>query len=93
MTLVYLQSNLKIIFRLSYIFMDNVIGLKELRENLGHYEKLVKTGRSFIVMKRSKPIFTIGPVDNEEWETVIDFTKFRKGGIPASELINMLENL
>lgn len=73
--------------------MDNVIGLKELRENLGNYERLVKTGRSFIVMKRSKPIFTIGPVDTDEWETVIDFTKFRKGGIPASELIKMLEHL
>jgi antitoxin (DNA-binding transcriptional repressor) of toxin-antitoxin stability system len=73
--------------------MDNIIGLKELRENLGNYERLVKTGRSFIVMKRSKPIFTIGPVDTDEWETVIDFTKFRKGGIPASELIKMLERL
>ena len=73
--------------------MDNVIGLKELRENLGNYEKLVKAGKSFIVMKRSKPIFTIGPVDNEEWETVIDFTKFRKGGIPVDELIARLKRL
>ena len=73
--------------------MNNIIGLKDLRENLGNYEKLVKAGRSFVVMKRSKPIFTIGPVDTEEWETVIDFTKFRKGGMPASELIKILENL
>ncbi|EKD33262.1 MAG: hypothetical protein ACD_76C00057G0007 [uncultured bacterium] len=27
----------------------------------------------------------------EGWETIIDFTKFRKGGIPASELIKILE--
>ena len=73
--------------------MDNVIGLKDLRENLGSYEKLIKTGRSFIVMKRSKPIFTIGPVDNEEWETVIDFTKFRKNGMPIDELITTLKRL
>lgn len=73
--------------------MNNVIGLKDLRENLGSYEKLVQAGRSFVVMKRSKPIFTINPIDHEGWETVIDFTKFRKGGIPASELIEMLENL
>lgn len=73
--------------------MNNIIGLKELRENLGSYEKKIKSGRSFIVMKRSKPIFTIGPVDTEEWETVIDFTKFRKGGIPASKLIEILKNL
>lgn len=73
--------------------MNNIVGLKELRENLGKYEKKIKAGQSFIVMKRSKPIFTIGPVDTEAWETVIDFTKFRKGGIPASELIKMLEGL
>jgi hypothetical protein len=73
--------------------MDNVIGLKDLRENLGNYEKLIKTGRSFIVMKRSKPIFTIGPVDTEGWETVIDFTKFRKNGMPIDELISKLKRL
>jgi len=71
--------------------MDNIIGLKELRENLGTYEKLVKAGRSFVVMKRSKPIFTIGPVEDAEWETVIDFTKLRKGGISATELLDRLK--
>lgn len=73
--------------------MDNVIGLKDLRENLGRYEKKIQAGQSFIVMKRSKPIFTIGPVDTEEWETVIDFTKFRKNGIPIDELIQRLKRL
>lgn len=73
--------------------MDNVIGLKEFRENLGEYEKLVQAGRSFVVMKRSRPIFTVSPVDEDGWETVIDFTKFRRGGIPAGELIKILEDL
>lgn len=73
--------------------MDNVIGVKELRENLGTYEKLVSKGRSFIVMKRSKPIFAISPIDNEEWETVIDFTKFKKGGISAQEILNKLKEI
>lgn len=73
--------------------MDNIIGLKDLRENLGSYEKKIQAGRSFIVMKRSKPIFTIGPVDTEEWETVIDFTKFRKNGITIDELIQRLKQL
>ncbi len=73
--------------------MNNIIGLKDLRENLGVYEKRIASGQSFIVMKRSKPIFAIGPVDEEGWETVIDFTKYRKGGIPASELIKILKDL
>ena len=72
------------------------IGLKDLRENLGKYEKKIKAGNSFVVMKRSRPIFTIGPVDEDDdgkWEKVIDFTEFRKGGIPADELLNILETL
>lgn len=73
--------------------MPNLVGLKELRENLGKYEKKIKAGQSFIVMKRSKPIFTIGPVDTDEWETVIDFTKFRKNGMPIDELIERLKKL
>lgn len=43
-----------------------------------------------IITKRSKSIFTVEPVDGDGWETVIDFTKYRKGGIPASELIKIL---
>jgi antitoxin (DNA-binding transcriptional repressor) of toxin-antitoxin stability system len=71
--------------------MNNIIGLKELRKNLGNYEKLIKAGRSFVVMKRSKPIFTIGPVEQGGWETVIDFTHFRKNGISAKELLARLK--
>ncbi|OGL72925.1 hypothetical protein A3E39_03185 [Candidatus Uhrbacteria bacterium RIFCSPHIGHO2_12_FULL_60_25] len=73
--------------------MDNLIGVKELRENFGNYEKLVKAGRSFIVMKRSRPIFTINPVDDGGWETVIDFMTFKKKGIPIDELITRLKRL
>ncbi len=87
-----IKDNLKIIL-LPTAHMNNLIGLKEFRENLGEYEKLVQKGRSFVVMKRSKPIFTIGPVDDGEWETVIDFTKFRKNGIPINELIERLKKL
>lgn len=74
--------------------MDHIIGLKELREHLDRYEKAVKSGKSFIVMKRSKPIFKMSPVENEEdWETIVDFTKFRKNGVPAQELIARLKKL
>lgn len=71
--------------------MNNIIGLKELRENLGDYEKLIKAGRSFVVMKHSKPIFSIGPVEQGGWETVVDFTRFRKDGISAKELLARLK--
>jgi prevent-host-death family protein len=74
--------------------MDHIIGVKELREHLEKYEKRVKRGQSFIVMKRSRPVFKISPVENDEgWETVIDFTKFRKQGIPINELIKRLKKI
>lgn len=75
------------------MLMNNVIGLKELRENLAAYEKKVKAGQSFVVMKRSKPIFTINPVDVDGWETIIDFTAFRKGGMPIADLIARLKRM
>lgn len=70
--------------------METLVGLKELRENLKTYEKKVRQGHSFLVMKRSRPIFKISPVDEGGWETVIDFTKFRKGGISAMDLLARL---
>jgi len=68
------------------------VGLKELRENMGKYASLIKKGRSFIVVKKSKPLFKISSIDEDDglWETVIDFTKLRKGGIPAEELLSRL---
>jgi len=68
------------------------VGLKELRENMEKYASLVKKGKSFIVVKRSKPLFKISSIDEDDglWETVIDFTKLRKGGIPAEELLSRL---
>ena len=73
--------------------MENIIvGLKELRENMEKYASLVKKGKSFIVVKRSKPLFKISSIDEDDglWQTVIDFTKLRKGGIPAEELLSRL---
>lgn len=70
----------------------NILGLKELRENMQKYASLVEKGKSFIVVKKSKPLFKISSIDEDEglWKTVIDFTKIRKGGIPVKELLAKL---
>lgn len=71
--------------------MDKIIGLKELRENVNLYVDQVKRGASFIVVKRSKPIFKISPLDDEtNWETAVDFTKIKKGGVPLEDLLTRL---
>ena len=56
------------------------------------YAKSVKGGQSFIVMKKSSPLFKISPVEDSEelWEEVVDFTKIKKGGIEIRELIARL---
>ncbi len=73
--------------------MDNRIHLKDLRENVAKYERRVAKGDSFVVMRKSKPIFRIAPVEEDGWETVIDFTKLKRGGIPATELLAILKSL
>ena len=72
--------------------MKNLIGLKELREHADVYITQIQKGRSFIVVRRSKPIFRICPPDEfgEAWEEVADFTKIKKGGIALQDLLSRL---
>lgn len=71
--------------------MNNLVGLKELRRDVNTYISEVKKGKSFIVIRRSKPVFKISPPDVEElWETVVDFTKIKKGGVALKDLLSRL---
>ena len=70
--------------------MENIINLKNLRENMQEYAQEVKRGRSFIVFKKSKPLFRISPVDESPWEEVIDFTKIKKGGVDLKKLLKRI---
>ena len=72
--------------------MDKIIGLKELRENVSAYAVEVSKGKSFVVVKQSKPLFKIVPVSDEEnWETIIDFTKIKKGGVPIEDIVAVID--
>ena len=75
----------------------NIVGLKELRENMDSYISGVQKGKSFIVVRRSQPIFRLTPVDiwGDEgvWETAVDFTKIKKGGVPIDDVIASLKRL
>lgn len=77
--------------------MGKIIGLKDLRENTEHYIKAVGRGKSFTVVRRSRPVFKMTPVDEwgdeGTWETVVDFTKIKKGGVPIREVIESLERV
>ncbi|MDP3900905.1 MAG: type II toxin-antitoxin system prevent-host-death family antitoxin [bacterium] len=69
--------------------MENIVPLRELRENMDKYAKRVAQGDTLVIVRRSKPLFRIAPLD-EEWEEVIDFTKVRRGGVKIEELLSRL---
>ncbi|MFH1255233.1 MAG: hypothetical protein V1667_02070 [bacterium] len=70
--------------------MENTVGLKTLRENMIDYAKRIANGESFIVFKQSKPLFRISPLQEEQWEEIIDFTKIKKGGVDIKEILSRL---
>jgi len=74
-----------------------IIGLKELRENMSTYIKHAEQGKSFTIVRRSRPIFRLIPVDvwgdEGTWETVVDFRKINPRGVPIDDVISSLERL
>ena len=55
------------------------------------YAKKVQSGHSFVVMKHSKPLFKITPVDKDErWEEAVDFTKVKRGGVDIDDVLSRL---
>jgi len=67
--------------------MEDIVGLKELRQNFEKYATIVKRGKTLVVIKRSRPILRLAPLE-EEWEEVIDFTKIRKGGVSIKDILS-----
>ena len=70
--------------------MENIVGLKELRQKMPEYANRVARGESFIIFKQSKPLFKISPIEDELWEEVVDFTKIKKGGVSIDEVLSRL---
>lgn len=72
-----------------------IVGLKELREHTEKYVSQVKRGKSFTVVRRSKPLFKISPVDEwgDEgiWETVGDFKNLFPHGVSTERLLKALK--
>jgi len=72
-----------------------IIGLKDLRLNIEKYIKLIRKGHSFIVVRKSDPIFKLEPTDKwgdeGTWETIADFTNMKDGGAPMAELLEGLK--
>ncbi len=75
---------------------NQIIGLKELRLNTEKYITRLGKGESFTVVKRSKPVFRVVPMDEDDdslWETVVDFTKINKRGVAIEDVLKSLKKL
>lgn len=70
--------------------MRNLVALKEFRQDVEKFAGRVAKGGTLIVTKRSRPLFRVGPVDDGTWEEVVDFTKFKRGGIRVEDLLSRL---
>ncbi len=71
--------------------MDKFIALKDLRLNMEKYVEEIQKGHSFVVIKRSKPVFKISPVNEDgDWEEIVDFTKIKQGGVNVNDLLSSL---
>jgi antitoxin (DNA-binding transcriptional repressor) of toxin-antitoxin stability system len=49
-----------------------IVSSKDFRQNFPKYQKLVASGVSITIVKRSKPIFKLEPVDLEFQENIVD---------------------
>ena len=74
---------------------NNIVGLKELRNNISKYINMVNEGKSITVIRRSSPVFIMSSAhDNDSmWEQVIDFTKINKTGVSAGRILSILKKL
>ena len=70
---------------------QNFVGLREFRENTSELLKEIEKGHSFTVLRRSKPLFRVTPLnEDEKWEEVIDFTQIKKGGVDIDDILSRL---
>ncbi len=68
-----------------------IITLKELRVKLTDFtSQIEKEKKSFVVFRKSKPVFKIVPFDEPEWDTVLDFTTIAPQGVPLAKVLKTL---
>lgn len=75
---------------------ETIVGVKDLRTNLDKYIKGAQRGASFLVVRRSRPVFRIEPADSDEgtWETIFDAKRDNGGkGLRTGEVLRILRKI
>ena len=71
--------------------MENIISLKDFRLNVQKFADKTKKGKSFLIVKQSKPLFRVSPVEDDGlWEEAVDFTKIKKGGVNIADVLKRI---
>ena len=83
--------------RLSFdnlLSMTKIVNLKAFREDVDKYIKIMEADedQELVIMKRSKALFKITPPVESTWETMVDFTEYYPGGIPAEEALKIFDD-
>jgi antitoxin (DNA-binding transcriptional repressor) of toxin-antitoxin stability system len=71
-------------------YKEQIVNFKEFRLNAQKYIDAVDKGASFLVMKRSQPIFRMEPV-TEQWET-LDLRDGKGNGMSADKFLKILQS-
>lgn len=72
---------------------NSTVSLKELRKQFPKYIDAIAKGQSFTIVKRSKPVFQISPVNDEgSWQIIADFTSIKRQGVSADEVLTALDS-
>ena len=72
--------------------MTKIVNLKAFREDVDKYIQIMEADedQELVIMKRSKALFKITPPVESTWETIIDYTQHRQGGMPVDEALEQL---
>ena len=72
----------------------NIVGLRELRERMDSYVDRVGKGESFLVLRKSKPVFKMEPVDKwgdeGTWKD-FDLRDVKGNGMNIGEFIQLVK--
>lgn len=77
--------------------MNKNISIKNFRTNLAEIADEIEDGNTYVIIRRSKPSFKVVPItsdNDEEWETVVDFTDGGKSnGAKIEDVLAILKKL
>lgn len=77
--------------------MNKNISIKNFRNNMANIADSVEEGTSYVVIRRSQPSFKVVPMtstEDEQWETVVDFTEGGKvKGEKIEDVLKLLKKI